>query len=192
MKDYTNYSDKELANALKSLNKRVKEQVFLEIYNRYNRMIYQYISKHFNNQGDTNDIFQDVFLKFIDMVNKDLEIYSIKLLLLTITRNLCINQYKKKKELLVDNIEELIIGSDFAESNNIMKILNKGLDLLDELDKDVLLLKYYDGLSYEEISELTKLPKTLLKSRLWRAKEKLKIYLIPYLKDIRDEIENNN
>ncbi len=192
MIDYTNYSDKELAKSLKSLNKRSKEQVFLEIYNRYNRIIYQYISKHFNNQSDTNDIFQDVFLKFIDMVNKELEINNIKILLLTITRNLCINQYKKKKELLVDNIEELIIGSDFAESNNIMKILNKGLELLDELDKDVLLLKYYDGLSYEEISELTKLPKTLLKSRLWRAKEKLKIYLIPHLKDIRNEIENNN
>jgi len=190
IKDYSKYSDAESLQILNSSNKRIKEEGFLEVYNRYNRLVFTYINKIINNTYEVNDIFQDVFLKFVDLTNKKHEIENVKFMLITISRNLCFNYLKRKKEVYVEDLEELVIDDDIVEESDVMKILHRGMDMLDDGNKDLILLKYYDGFSYDELEKITGLTTHQLKNRIWRAKEKLKIILRPYLKDIQNEIEN--
>lgn len=190
IRDYSRYEDKELLDLMSSPNKRIREESFLEIYNRTNRIIYTYISKIINNSEEASDIFQDVYLKFVDMISKKNEIFNIKYILITISRNACFNYIKKKKEIFVEDLSELIIDDSIKEENDAMKILNRGLDMLDDASKDLILLKYYDGFSYEELEEITGLTTAILKNRIWRGKEKLKKILKPYIQVIKSEIEN--
>lgn len=190
IRDYSRYEDKELLDLMSSPNKRIREESFLEIYNRTNRIIYTYIAKIINNTEEASDIFQDVYLKFVDMISKKNEIFNIKYILITISRNACFNYIKKKKEIFVEDLAELIIDDSIKEENDAMKILNRGLDMLDDSSKDLILLKYYDGFSYEELEEITGLTTAILKNRIWRGKEKLKKILKPYIQVIKSEIEN--
>ena len=58
------------------------------------------------------------------------------------------------------------------------------LDVLDDNYKEPLVLRMYNGLSYEEIGEICNLTKGNARIRVYRAKEKLKEILDPYLNDL--------
>ena len=65
-------------------------------------------------------------------------------------------------------------------NKQISRILKKGLDKLPEKARAVLVLKEIEGLSYEEIADLTGVNKGTVSSRIFYAREKLR----DYLKDI--------
>ena len=56
------------------------------------------------------------------------------------------------------------------EHDEARKNVNKALDLLDEHDREILLLKDVQGLSYEEIAQVLSLPMGTVKSRISRAR----------------------
>ncbi|HRP02796.1 MAG TPA: RNA polymerase sigma factor [Candidatus Kapabacteria bacterium] len=191
MGKYQKYNDADLIKAMQSSTKRIQEEAFLELYNRYNRHVYLYISKIINNSEVVNDLFQDVFLKFINMIQKGVSLENVRNMLIVIARNTCLNHKKKKTESYVDGIEEMLIAEDsYKDENDLVRVLQKGLELLDEDKRELILLKYYDGLSYEELTEITGIPYNTLKNMVYRAKYKLKSILAPYLKEINKEIEN--
>lgn len=190
MNDYSKYNDTQLADLILSDSKKIKEEVFLEIYNRYNRAIYSYIAKLLGNQNDTYDIFQDVFCKFIETTNKKIKIDNIRSFLLTIARNSCFNFLKKHREIYIEDLAEIIYEDKKYENNELLQILRKAIDTLDAPSRDICILRYYEDLSYQEISEITGESINNIKNKIWRSKENLKNILKPYLKELNVEIKN--
>jgi RNA polymerase sigma-70 factor (ECF subfamily) len=59
-----------------------------------------------------------------------------------------------------------------------------GLEYLDFEIREAFVLKHYQDLSYQEIATLTGVPETTVTKRIWRAKERLKHVLSPFINDL--------
>jgi len=63
-------------------------------------------------------------------------------------------------------------------ANNLKKVLEKALDTLSETQRSLVLLKDYEGYSYEEIGAITGLNESQVKVYLFRARTQLRNYLV--------------
>jgi RNA polymerase sigma-70 factor (ECF subfamily) len=61
--------------------------------------------------------------------------------------------------------------------NDVKKILDKALNTLNEIQRSVILLRDYEGYSYEEIGEITGLNESQVKVYIYRARLALKQYI---------------
>jgi RNA polymerase sigma-70 factor (ECF subfamily) len=70
---------------------------------------------------------------------------------------------------------ELLAGDNVPIEETL--ILEKGLRSLSAEDREIVTLKYFDGLSYEELSQRLQIPKGTVMSRLFQARKKLHMKL---------------
>ena len=186
-KKYSKYSDLELFNSL-SGNQPEAELAFAELYSRYSQKIYAYCLRVTGNKEDANDIFQETFLNFFNSAKSKPTITSVSGLMITIARNLCINHTRSKK-VHIDLEEYNLRTNDTGyEQKELLDLISNALELLEFEYKDAFILRQYHGFSYKEIAEITDAPESTIRNRFWRAKEKIKEILAPYL----HAISNNN
>lgn len=180
------YSDQELIRMLQG-RKRQKEKAFTFIYNNHSQRVYAYCLRITGSAEDANDIFQETFFKFYDLAANSKEIENFNALLLRIARNLCLN-YKREKSKVYhpEDFEYDELGTNY-EDKELLDLISKSLELLSFKDREAFVLRQYQGLAYSEIAEIIGVTESAAKNRCWRAKEKIKEILEPYLKDI----ENN-
>lgn len=183
MKDFGKYNDIELLKLIAKKNK-YSERAFAEIYSRYSSNVYAYILRITGNQEDTNDIFQDVFHSFYETVSKKGVHTNTKALLITIARNACLNYKRDYKE--TQNIDDFNIFAEEKsyEEKELLDLIAASLECLDFEFREVFVLRQYHSLTYKEINEIIDEPISTLKNRFWRAKEKIKEILTPYLEDL--------
>lgn len=181
------YTEQEILKMLKG-KKRESEKAFSYIYEMHSQRIYAYCYRVLGSQEDANDIFQESFYKFYDMVKKIDDLKNIPGLLIRITRNLCLNYKRDKKHNF--NIDDYSFSTtqDSYEEKELLDLIAKSLELLDFDYREAFVLRQYQGMSYSEISDVTGASVSAVKNRFWRAKEKIKEVLQPYLKDLE---ENN-
>lgn len=182
--NYSKYSDDELFQLMKSSEKKKSEAGFSELYSRYSQRIYAYCLRVTGYPEDANDIFQEAFTKFFYNAKKNDDIQNIPAFILVITRNLCLN-YRRDKKVNV-NFEDFNFSThdEGYEQKELLELIAKSLELLDFEYKEAFILRQYQGMSYKEISEITSVSISAAKNRFWRAKEKIKKILTPYLDDI--------
>lgn len=153
---------------------------FDELYNRYhNRLFYYFYRMLGNCEETTNDFLQDIFLKIIDkpqLFNPD---YSFKKWIFSVAHNMCKNEYRKRenrKTILQDIIPENIkdeINPDKEDKSRWIEIAFREMEGLSEKSREILVLKYRENFSLDEISEILSLPKGTVKSRLFYARNEL-------------------
>ena len=68
--------------------------------------------------------------------------------------------------------------------NNVKAVLENALARLSETQRSLVMLKDYEGYSYEEMSSLTGQTVDTLRNRVWRAKEQIRRALRPYIQEI--------
>lgn len=182
-KSAAKYSDLELSEMLLK-EKHLAETAFAEIYLRYSQRIYAYCLRVTGYPDDAKDIFQDVFLKFHDSALKKGSIDNIMAYLLVIARNHCLN-YKRNMKSNV-SIEDFDFSTNDSgyEQKELLDLIAKALDCLEFEYKEAFILRQYHGLSYKEIEDITGASMSAVKNRVWRAKEKIKEILQPYLQDL--------
>ena len=176
------YQDFELFSALK-LRKRTAERAFAELYSRYSQKVYAYCYRISGNTEDAKDIFQETFLKFYDYAHKNSEIENVGGLLIKIARNYWLNLQRNHRNCIsFDDLNFSENGFDY-EQKELVGLIASALDLLDFDQREAFILRQYHGMSYKEISDITGVTITNLKNRVWRAKEKIKNILQPYMQD---------
>ena len=181
------YSDLELLELLKA-DKKSFDLAFLEIYNRYSSHVYFYCLKIMGDDDSAKDVFQEVFIKFSEIVKKSNEITSLKFYLIKIARNVCIDTKNENKALRNMNLEllnnEVFTGNlNLLQDDERVELLNyieECLSLLEMDEREVLIFRQYQGLSYIEIEEITGISALIARTKFYRAKEKLKNMLLPY------------
>ncbi len=184
--NFKQMEDTELISLLFST--KHKDAAFAEIYERYSRRVYAYCKKMLNyNVEEANDVFQDVFIRFYNSINKNHYYGNLQNFLLTIARNLCLNQIRDKKNHVP--LDEALLVEERSEydSYELKELLNKASNMLEIEYKEVFILRMYDGLEYEEIAEIIGEKAATVRSRVWRAKERIKVILQKYF----DEFEIN-
>lgn len=182
-KPFGKYSDNELLQAMRT-DKKSAEGAFAEIYSRYSQRIYTYCIRVMGSPQDAQDIFQETFMKFYVSVQGRETLENLSAYLLTISRNLCINHKRDAKKTY--NIDDYNISTNDEgfEQQELLQLIGNALDFLEFDYREAFVLRQYHGLSYEEIALITGETIVNLKNRVWRAKEKIKGILEPYLEDM--------
>jgi RNA polymerase sigma-70 factor (ECF subfamily) len=180
---YKTYSDRELVFLLRH-NKKEGEAAFTELYNRYSSQVHAYCYRVLNNPDIAEDIFQETFIRFYQNVQDNHKDLNVPGFLITIARNLCLN-YKRDKKIGVP-VEEAknLFYQDNYEKKELLDLITRALDLLDDEYREVFILKEYAGMQYTEIAEILNISPVNAKTRVFRAKQKIKEILSPYLKDL--------
>lgn len=135
-----------------------------------------------NDKMRANDIVQDVFIKLFENLNNIHNRQSIQFWLFKTARNemMAFLRNTKNKKLIsnaidLDDVEIETTNSliDDIENKELNKLILNELDNMNEDFREVFILKEYSGLSYKEIASLLEIDEDLVKSRLYKARQKL-------------------
>jgi RNA polymerase sigma-70 factor (ECF subfamily) len=143
-----------------------------ELFERYSKDILRYAFSILRNTDDAKDVLQDVFLKYQRFGGNFRGDCSYKSWLFTITRNTCYDRIKIKRNTV--EIEELKYEQAGEVSLDDLISLNTALSRLSSAENEIIYLKDFERYTYREISLLLDISITNAKSRLFRAKKKLK------------------
>lgn len=184
--NFKKYEDEELVKQLVK-NKRAGEKAFEEIYNRYSSHVYSYIRYVVRDPDDTEDLYQEVFMRFYKNVQKGSEITNLHSYLIKIARNLCLNYKRDKKNNVPIEEYHKVINNDFdLENKELFDLIIRALDLMDEKYKEAFILKKIEGLKFTEVAEILEISEEGAKTRVNRARIKLLDILDPYMKDLKE------
>jgi RNA polymerase sigma-70 factor (ECF subfamily) len=92
--------------------------------------------------------------------------------------HLLIDHTRKAKRISLQESFENDTQTAYQENKALKKVLHDALATLNETQRSLVLLKDYEGYSYEEIGEITKLTTDQVRVYLHRARLKLRNYLI--------------
>lgn len=148
---------------------RLIEQNLIENYNRYYRLAYSYVK----NEYDAMDIVQEAACKAIyksdTLKNPDYAgswIYQILL-------NEAYNILRKKQKEDYQTQEMELYREDYYEDLDLLQAIHQ----LRQEEQTVIYLRYYEDRQLDEIAEITQEKLSTVKSRLYRAMQKLKMVL---------------
>ena len=125
------------------------------------------------------DVTQEVFIKAMREKRFFLEEFKMKAWLFRVTSNLCFNIRRDKKRRAAI-LETLPVPTshgadqlDFVFENETQETMLAAMDTLSENHRAILMLRYYDDLSYAEIADVLQVALGTVMSRLSRAKAQL-------------------
>ena len=164
--------------------KEGSQKAFADLMHRYKDSIYFMSLKMVNNKEDAMDITVETFAKAFEKLDKYQPEYAFSTWLFRVATNNCIDFLRKKKlnTVSIDNMVDddddrpMQIKSDTLnpEESSIKKQQSEELKLLIESlparYRNLLTLRYFDELSYEEIAQQLDLPLGTVKAQLFRAK----------------------
>jgi RNA polymerase sigma-70 factor (ECF subfamily) len=164
------------------------KQAFSLLYERYSSSVLSYLYRMLGSVEDVEAIAQEVFLRAYRFRATYRYPQRLSTWLFTITRNLAINQARRKKRSPIRNITELnlegmdISGDpyqvaakatdDLEKQEEIARVL-KALDDLPTDQKEVIVLGVFQDLSYGEMEEITGTKAVTLRSRMFHGLKKL-------------------
>jgi RNA polymerase sigma-70 factor (ECF subfamily) len=179
-------SDRELCDFIAQHGKVESESAFTELYERYARRIHAYCYRILSNADEADDAFQETFLRFHKTIKTGGVMTNVSGLLFTIARNLCINIKKKNTRGASDSLEDHTLSSRDAlyENRELLSLIRTSLELINPDYREAFVLREYNGFSYKEIAEILDVSVPTAKIRVFRAKEKIRTVLEPYLKEL--------
>lgn len=155
------------------------EFAFVGIYNRYKGPVYSFCYKILLDSDSAKDVMQETFLRVYENRDRLLKTSSFKSWLFTIARNQCLNSLRRSGRhvgLQPDN-SEMIVTSETPftkmEKQEQVKFVTRFLESLNPDYREVIILREYQNLSYEEIAAVTRSTISAVKSRLFKARRKL-------------------
>jgi RNA polymerase sigma-70 factor (ECF subfamily) len=153
------------------------EREYNECVKTYSDNVYRFILKNLRHEEDARDVVQTTFEKM--WVRRDeIDASKSKSYLFTVAYHQMIDHIRKVKRIqLKDEFGEDLRVQD-KPANNLKKILDDALARLGETQRTLVLLKDYEGYSYEEIGQITNLSESQVKVYLHRARVQLKEYLV--------------
>ena len=153
------------------------EKEYNECVNTYADNVYRFIVKNLRHEEDARDIVQTAFEKMWRN-RADVDALRSKSYLFTVAYHQMIDHIRKVKRIhLKEEFNENSRVQD-KPGNNLKKILEEALGRLSETQRSLVLLKDYEGYSYEEIGRITGLNESQVKVYLHRARIQLKDFLV--------------
>lgn len=168
-----------------------RKTAYGKVYDRYFKSIYQFIYFRISNRETAEDLTAEVFLKVWQYINKGKDVENLRALLYSTARHLVIDYYRKKKTISLEDIKE--------EKFTVSKLdMDRKMELFGDLDmlktillqlkkeyQEVVILRYDQDLSYDEIAKIMGKGVGAIRVLLHRAIRQLR----DKTKDSREKIE---
>jgi len=169
------------------------EEALESLFTRYAQPLYSFLWRLTGDQALAEDLLQEVFIRLVNYAGKP-PLY-FRAWLYTVARNLAYSSFRAHgreqahraysganndealKDTTQDLPEKVILSRDNEER------IRQSLERLPDEQREVVLLRYYQGLSLEEIATVVEVSLGTVKSRLYRALRRLRGMLL------REEVE---
>ena len=155
----------------------MNEREYNHCVNEYADNLYRFIVKNLRHEEDSRDIVQTAFEKL--WRNRDsVETVKSKSYLFTVAYNQMIDHIRKNKRIQLRDDFSDDGRLQYQQHGNVRKTLMEALNRLNETQKSLVMLKDYEGYSYQEIGSIMDLNESQVKVYLHRARLTLKNYLV--------------
>lgn len=152
------------------------EREYNECVTNYADNVYRFILKNLRHEEDARDVVQSTFEKMW-VHREEIDSVKSKSYLFTVAYRQMIDHIRKGKRVQLK--EEF--GENTRVTNapgiQVSKVLHEALNRLSETQRSLVLLKDYEGYSYDEIGQITGLSESQVKVYLHRARTQLRSYL---------------
>jgi len=152
------------------------------VWEAFHTPLQQFIRRRVSDEASAEDVLQDVFLKIHQHVETLKDVKKLESWIYQITRNAIIDSYRSSRPMTtLDAVEVLDLPEELPEDDVVSELLpcvRAMVRKLPELDRQALVLTEYRGLTQKEMAERLGLSFSGAKSRVQRAREKLKQQLL--------------
>ena len=153
------------------------EREYNECVKMYADNVYRFILKNIGNEEDAKDVVQGAFEKmWVSRQQVDNE--RRKSFLFTVAYNTMIDHIRKNKRVVLKEDFNESAKTTNRQQHDSKKVLNEALNRLNETQRSLVMLKDYEGYSYEEIGKITGLNESQVKVYLHRARLQLREYIV--------------
>lgn len=174
-RSYASLSDEEI---IRQVLPNQPNQCFESLYNRYVSKVYQRCLSMTKDSETAQDFTQDIFLKVFDKLPAFQERSRFSTWLYSVSYNYCADQLRIGKRLPFASLETSL-GQEPADSQDdylqeeTLRVVKRAMQALSAEERQLLTLKYEDGLRIEEIADLCGLNVSTVKMRLKRSRDKI-------------------
>jgi len=164
---------------------------FKAVVGLYQQKVFLLAYSILRHREDAMDIVQETFLRLYLKLESYEREKSFQAWLFRITKNLCIDYYRKncsrRNELeSARRIEEMNVAADDGPDNpasaDLRQLFSRSLEKLGDRQRLVFVMKHYNGLQYQEIAQVLKISVGTVKSLHFKAVQNLRRLLGPHLR----------
>jgi len=170
---------------------RQDPDAFAELVARHQDRIYTAITRFCGNAEDASDITQRAFINAYRKIAEFKGDAAFSTWIYRIAFNQAISFRRENKRApvsiyskddeMISEPAESVNPTERLESQETQRKVQQAIDLLEEGDRQIILLKDLQGASYDEIAEILQIPKGTVRSRLHRARLELKTKLKSFI-----------
>lgn len=177
------------------------ERAFARLMRKYEERVQNHCMRIVGDEQEAEDLKQEVFVKVFRNLPNYEHTYAFYTWMYRITQNCCIDRIRKIKRQAQEISltprpdedgqdtpqehtipDETYVPEKEALNNELKSAIDAALAKLSPKLREIIVLKEQEGLSYEEIGALLHCSRGTVKSRLFRAREKLQGLLAPYVR----------
>lgn len=159
--------------------RRGSRPAFEELFARYRDGLYGFFRRRLPSAARAEELTQDTFLAVLKAQVRYEPRAAVRSYLFGIAWNLvCAERRRAGRE--TGRAAEMVVGGSVEASVWVREALAK----LEEGEREILMLREYEQLSYEEIAALLKMPVNTVRSRLFRARMAMRALLEPAVREV--------
>ena len=148
------------------------DTAFNDLVCRHQNFIYRTALGYLHDSEAAKDAVQEAFVKAYQGLPYFQSDSQFSTWLYKICKNYCLNLLRRQK---LENETEPVNSSNNETDLSLKLRLKKMVDSLNEEYREIIILRYYQDLKYDQIARLLDIPLSTVKIRLFRAKAELKI-----------------
>lgn len=174
-----------------------KQELFRELVSRYQGRLVNYLYRILRNEEDAHDLAQEVFVKIYGALDRFDPRYRFSTWLFRVAQNAAIDKIRKRRIKVVslhrddgdgDGGDWELPGNDPTPYQDVRNIergsaIRQAIDELPWEYRELITLRHYGELSYDEIAKMKEMPLGTVKNKLFRGRQMLKERLSDYLTD---------
>ena len=154
----------------------LNEEKVEDLIRRYYPDIYKYCFFHLGNRETAEDITQEVFLKFSKSLDNYHEYGKLKNYLYVVAKNTIKDFFRKRYET-IDELETEISCDGGLDNVPLQMDIWREIQRLDPLDKEFIILRYYQDLKVKDIAQIVNMPPSTVGYKIKKIEKLLKIRL---------------
>ena len=151
------------------------DRAYALLYDRHRRPLFLFAARMLGDGEAARDLVQDVFLALLERRGQMREVRSVRAWLFTVARNRCLTWLRQGRNR--SRLDEAAAGEAAAAAapagDEDAALVRRALAELPDEQREVLILREYQDLSYREIAAIAQTTESAVKSRLFRARQAL-------------------
>jgi RNA polymerase sigma-70 factor (ECF subfamily) len=159
------------------------QAAFAELFDRYRQPVFGFFRRRLRDSARAEEMAQETFLVVLRGIERYEPRAAFRTYLYSIAFKQASGEYRRAKHNPVPISTEPAAAREPDSCDAIW--VRRAVEKLDEQHREVLLLREYEQLSYDEIAELLRIPVNTVRSRLFRARMELKALLDPEVSEIK-------